>query len=276
MVVSATRVVLMLALAGLSGAFSSAELARSNSNWPQGYSFLTLHSGRTYKLLNSGPVIGEGSKRLGMGVSYISSARTFAQLKEAAQDLFEYIRPLAEQQHDELVVVMAKLGLDRHSLANQSITYGIIYERQASGRWQLHDVDESKPLPSVEPAADDAGSPDLQAESMAKADAKAWLALMDASKFEESWDAAAPYLKLVTTKTDWVSSGKRIRSLLGELVSRMNVSTVATATVPSAPVGRYVVVEFQAKYSNRQVAFENVVEMLCADGKWRVAGYDVR
>ena len=39
-----------------------------------------------------------------------------------------------------------------------------------------------------------------------------------------------------------------------------------TAAVPSAPAGRYVVFEFHAKYSNRALAIESVVETLCEDG----------
>ena len=34
-----------------------------------------------------------------------------------------------------------------------------------------------------------------------------WLKLVDAGKFEESWNAASPYFKHVTTKVDWVKSG---------------------------------------------------------------------
>jgi hypothetical protein len=49
-----------------------------------------------------------------------------------------------------------------------------------------------------------------------------------------------------------------------------------TTTVPSAPPGRYVVVEYRSKFARQPVAFESVTEMLCDDGEWRVAGYAVR
>ena len=42
--------------------------------------------------------------------------------------------------------------------------------------------------------------------------ADAWLALVDAGKFEESWRAASPYFKKVVSRTDWTKSANSIRS----------------------------------------------------------------
>ena len=58
-----------------------ASTADDASQWPKGYSLVTVQSGRTYKVLNSGPVTGKAGKRLGMGVWYISDARDFEELK---------------------------------------------------------------------------------------------------------------------------------------------------------------------------------------------------
>jgi len=272
----AAQTIIMCFSAFMSSAPAHAEPSRSESTWPKGYSIVTLQSGHSYKVLNSGPVIGKGGKRLGMGVSYISSAGNFDQLKSAAQDLFEYVRLIAEQQHDDSIIVMAKLGFDPNAFFSRSTDFGIVYEREPSGTWRQLKVDESKPFPDVPPAANQADSPDSHAEALAKADADAWLSLVDAGKFEESWNAASPYLKQVTTKAGWVKSGAAIRSAVGKLVSRTQISTMETGAVPSAPPGRYVVFEFHTRYSNRLLAIESVVETLCEDGKWRIAGYALR
>src|ERR687883_669119 len=91
----AARSLIASRLLVLTCAFASA--ADDASQWPKGYSLVTVRSGRTYKVLNSGPVTGKGGKRLGMGVWYLSDARNFEELKAGAKDLFEYINPIAEQ-----------------------------------------------------------------------------------------------------------------------------------------------------------------------------------
>jgi hypothetical protein len=220
-------------------------------------------------------VTGKGGKGLGMGVWYISDARNFEELKSGAQDLFEYINAVAEQQHDRTIIVMARFGSDPNAMLSTSTDFGIVYERDSSGTWRQDKVDE-RAFPRVPAASIQAARPDSRAEVLAKADADAWLALFDAGSFEESWSAASPYFKKVVSRTDWMKSANSIRSRLGKLVSRTQISTTATSAVPNAPPGKYVSFAFRAVYSNRSLAVEDVLEMLCDDGKWRVAGYAVR
>jgi hypothetical protein len=254
---------------------ASAHTQADRSDWPKGYSFVTLSSGRSYRVLSSGPVIGKGGKRLGMGVWYISQAQTYEQLKVAAQDLFEYIRPVAERQHDAAIILVAKLGFDPIRIISKSSDFGIIYDRDPAGAWRQHKVDETKPFPGVASSGTELPSPDPRAIARAKQDAVAWLAILDAGKFEESWDAASPSLKGLVEKASWVKFGTGLRSTLGTVVSRTQFSASATSTVPSAPPGTYVEIEFRSIYSNRSPVIEDVVEMMCRDGKWRVAGYHV-
>jgi hypothetical protein len=252
--------------------------ARAESNpaqWPKRYSFFTLPSGRTYKVVNSGPMFGKENKRLGMSIAYVSSARSFEDLKTAAQDLFELMRPLAEKEHDESVIVMAKLGFDPDATFNRSIDFGIVYQHDASGTWHRLQVDGTKPFPDVAPPSD-ATAPDLHAEATAKIAAEAWLAIFDSGKLDESWNVASPYLKTTVTKADWMKLGSQMGAALGKVVSRKPMATMATATVPSAPPGKYVSFEFHTAYAKRASAIEDVLEMLCDDGKWRLAGYAVR
>ena len=171
---------------------------------------------------------------------------------------------------------MARFGFDPNAIFSRSTDFGIVYERDSSGTWRQDKVDERGPFPSVASASIQPAKPDSRAEAVAKADANAWLALFDAGKFEESWRAASPYFKKVVSRTDWTKSANSIRSGLGKLVSRTQISTTAISAVPNAPPGKYVSFAFRAVYSTRALAIEDVLEMLCDDGKWRVAGYAVR
>jgi len=269
---AATAVLLVFAVAARA---SSATSTVASKSWPDWYSLVTFPSGHTYKVIKSGPIFGKGGKRLGMGISYLTSVRDLEQLRAAAAELFEYIRPIAEEQHDDAVMVLAQLRYVRHGPTFEYVQYGIGFKRDPSGAWQPFSTDERKPVPDVAPAPDDGISADSSAEALAKADAEAWLALMDADDFDASWATSSSFLKRTATRESWAKTATGIRTTFGKPLRRVHSATSATATLPGAPSGKYVVVEFRSRFSERPVVREEVVEMLCDDGKWRVAGYDL-
>ena len=233
------------------------------------YGLLTLASGHTFRVLNSGPMLDESGNRLALAISYVSSAQNQEQLQAAADELFEYLRPHAEQQNDHDVVVIARLESE-----GEALDLDVVYEQQKQGRWRkVARARKSFPRIPPPPQPDER---DLAAERAATQDATAWLALVDGGQLEQSWDAAAPFLQERASRRQWMESGNAMRAALGKRMSRKQISIMETDTVPSAPRGRYVVVEYRSKFAGRPVAFESVTEMLCNDGKWRVAGYVVR
>lgn len=44
-------------------------------------------------------------------------------------------------------------------------------------------------------------------------------------------------------------------------------------TLPGAPDGEYVVIQFKASFENKKAAVETVTPLLDKDGQWRVSGY---
>lgn len=236
---------------------------------PPAYSLLTLQSGHVFRVLNSGPLLGPKGERLGLALSYLSHARTQKELQAAAEELFEYLRPHAEHENDKAVVVIARVGSGADAVEQQ-----LLYQREPSGGWKRA-TPELKRFPEVppEPAEEER---DLAGTRVAKQRADAWLSLLDAGRFEESWDAAAPFLKQRTPRSGWAESAVAIRASLGTPRLRKLISLMETRSVPSAPQGRYIVLEYHSKFSRRSEAFESVTEMLCDDGEWRVAGYAVR
>ena len=114
------------------------------------------------------------------------------------------------------------------------------------------------------------------AEQAAVAAADAWLKLVDAGKYGESWDGAARFFKGAVAKQDWERAAKGARGPLGKLVFRKVASRTATDSLPGAPDGKYVVVVYEASFENKKRATETVTPMLDADGRWRVSGYYVR
>jgi hypothetical protein len=115
-----------------------------------------------------------------------------------------------------------------------------------------------------------------EAEKQAVAAAETWLALVDQDKYAESWDAAAMHLKNAVGKEGFVKSLTAARKPLGKLKSREVKSKEYRTSLPGAPDGQYVVIQFKTVLENKKSAVETVTPMLDKDKKWRVSGYYIR
>ena len=113
-------------------------------------------------------------------------------------------------------------------------------------------------------------------EDLATRRAEAWLALVDQGKYEESWSEAARLFKGAVTKEKWKEAITAVRPPLGKLLSRKLASRQLTKTLPGAPDGDYVVIEFDSSFEGKKKATETVTPMLDPDGIWRVSGYFIR
>jgi hypothetical protein len=113
-------------------------------------------------------------------------------------------------------------------------------------------------------------------EKAATAAAEKWLGLVDEGKYAESWSEAAVYFKNAITQENWVQSLKAVRGPLGKLISRKVKSQTFTTSVPGAPDGEYVVIQFETSFENKKSAIETVTPMLEKDGKWKVSGYFIK
>lgn len=110
----------------------------------------------------------------------------------------------------------------------------------------------------------------------AQAAAARWLALTDAAKYGPSWDEAASFFKAAVTRPNWESALKSVRAPLGVVRSRTLKAATFTRTLPGAPEGEYVVIQFETRFENRAAAVETITPMHEKDGSWRVCGYFVR
>jgi hypothetical protein len=120
-----------------------------------------------------------------------------------------------------------------------------------------------------------AGSPEADAETAALAAAQPWLAKVDAGQYAESWDEAAQVFRSAVTKERWAEMASSVRKPLGKVSERKLSSKHYTESLPNAPPGKYVVIQFDTKFENKK-ATETIVPMLDKDGKWRVSGYFIK
>ena len=106
--------------------------------------------------------------------------------------------------------------------------------------------------------------------------AKAWLALIDEGRYRESWVKASKYFKNATAKNKWVQMLAAARTPFGKLVSREVKSITYKKSLPGAPDGEYVVIQFTTSFENKASGIETVTPMLEKDGKWKVSGYYIK
>ena len=113
-------------------------------------------------------------------------------------------------------------------------------------------------------------------EQLAQQSSESWLALVDAGKYADSWQEASQLFKNAVTKEQWQSAVGAARTPMGKMLSRKLKSAKYTTTLPGAPDGEYVVIQFDSSFEHKQSAVETITPMLDKDGKWRVSGYFIK
>jgi hypothetical protein len=121
-----------------------------------------------------------------------------------------------------------------------------------------------------------AAADESAAVAKAEAAAKSWLVLVDGAKYGQSWDDAASLFRAAVTKGDWEKAVKSVRSPLGALKVRKLKSATFARTLPGAPDGEYVVIQFDSQFENKAAAIETITPMKDKDGAFRVSGYYVK
>ena len=106
--------------------------------------------------------------------------------------------------------------------------------------------------------------------------AESWLELIDDGEYVKSWEESAALFKGAVTKDQWEAALNASRKPLGDLVSHQVKSTQYATSLPGAPDGEYVVIQFASSFSNKESAVETVTPMKDPDGIWRVSGYYIK
>jgi len=123
--------------------------------------------------------------------------------------------------------------------------------------------------------AQDAQDP-AAAVAAATDSATRWLAVADAGKWDETWDRMAPASQAAVTKTAWSGAVGPLRAKLGAVRSRTLQAAAFTHTLPGAPAGDYVVIQYLTDFANKPQSVETVTPMRLPDGGWKVSGYYIR
>ena len=113
-------------------------------------------------------------------------------------------------------------------------------------------------------------------ETQAEKAALSWLSLVDDGKYPESWDEAALLFKSRVSKPDWQVQVKAAREPMGKLIGRKVKTRTYAKSLPGAPDGEYVVIQFETEFEGKAAALETITPQRDKDGEWRVSGYFIR
>jgi uncharacterized protein DUF4019 len=113
-------------------------------------------------------------------------------------------------------------------------------------------------------------------EQSAQLAAETWLRQVDAGEYAASWQAASAYFQGAVTEKALAAALQGVREPLGKVVSRKLQRAQYTTSLPGAPDGHYVVMQFDTRFEHKQSAVETVTFMQEKDGRWKAAGYYIR
>jgi len=113
-------------------------------------------------------------------------------------------------------------------------------------------------------------------ETAAVSSAEKRLGMVDEGKYVESWKESAGLFRNAVKREQWEQSLQAVRKPLGKLLSRKLKSKTYKTSLPGAPDGEYVVIEYATSFENKKSAMETVTPMMDKDGKWRVSGYYIK
>ena len=110
----------------------------------------------------------------------------------------------------------------------------------------------------------------------ARASAAAWLKAFDAADYPSTWKAASEGFKAAVSSDSWSQTAKAVRTPLGQLKTRTERSATYTRSLPGAPDGEYVVIQFETVFENKAHSLETITAKREPDGNWKIAGYFVK
>lgn len=105
--------------------------------------------------------------------------------------------------------------------------------------------------------------------------ARAWVALLDRERWEESWRTASASFKAAVPAAQWGSVIEAVRRPLGPVSARSVLNATRTSSLPGMPTGDYEVIQFRTDFARKSGAVE-IVTVAREGGGWKVAGYYIR
>jgi len=101
----------------------------------------------------------------------------------------------------------------------------------------------------------------------------AWVALLDAGRYEECWSALSETTKSKLPKDQWVLYLTGVRKPMGDLKARKRIKAEYVASLKNLPEQEGAIFAFESTFEKRADVRETFGLIHDKDGQWRVGHY---
>jgi len=81
---------------------------------------------------------------------------------------------------------------------------------------------------------------------------------------------------MAITEKQWQQALNAVRSPLGKVTTRKLKSKQYATSLPGAPDGEYVVIQFETSFEKKKSSIETITPVKEKDGSWWVSGYYIK
>lgn len=243
----------------------------------QGYQALTDREKQTLRLLLEGHDAKSIARHFGLSVHTINERLRDARRKLAVSSSREAARRLREiEGSDPEIVGDAAFGgsvaapIGQSDVRSRRVPHRLWRGRWAIGVFAMLSLDAATLLLTAPSATPPQAGGTTPATAIADTDvsraARQWLALVDAGRWRESWEATGRAFQSLNTVDVWRSASEQARAPLGAMVSR---TLIGEDDAPVPPHG-YRIVRFRTVFARR-----TAIETLSLDREpagWKVVG----
>ncbi len=102
-----------------------------------------------------------------------------------------------------------------------------------------------------------------------------WLEVIDAGDYSQSWHQTDDFFKAQLPQEKWQSALQGVRTPLGEVRSRTEISSKAYNALPGVPDGEYLVIQYKTEFEHKASAIETLT-LSKKSGQWMPVGYFIK
>lgn len=128
----------------------------------------------------------------------------------------------------------------------------------------------------VQPAEDGQHDQNTGRVESAQRAALAWLILLDAEDYSALWAQCSEKFRDRVNRQAWEKVMQSWRAPFGVAQARKLQAAKLTRTIPAAPLGEYLLLQYQTQFAHAASSMETVTLAKGQDGAWRVSAYYFR
>jgi hypothetical protein len=242
-----------------------------------GYTYLTTPSGKMFRVLKAGPVIGNQGKKLCTMYSYAGESIEVARITGDAIELMRAIGPEMELSGETVVIVQTNVGNDPNKFISKSVSYNVAFELKDGG-WSRSAREGAEPLKldavdaSYRPPEDPSFPYDLAKGTEARKFAGAWLGTLDAGAGDKALESTSTAFRGQVSPSQWHEILSK-RKALGLPGKRMDLYWLQPRIPPGTDFKEVAVgLMFEARSTQGGRYLERVM-LTKEQNSWRIAGY---